>query len=146
MRTFVLHEGVCPATRTHAPNSGGRTPGSKLPASPPSLPRPDGGGQPWPCPCVHDPKKSTRQRACHQPVQETMPNAELPQFLHCLDQPRHLSLHNDRHVNDSVQHRSCNCGISTVSSQTAPRSLPDLHNQHQPPCQCTATETSMVSE
>ena len=33
--TFVLHEGVCPATRTLAPNSGGRTPGSKLPASPP---------------------------------------------------------------------------------------------------------------
>ena len=27
-----------------APNSGGRTPGSKLPASPPPLPRPDGGG------------------------------------------------------------------------------------------------------
>ena len=24
----VLHEGVCPATRTLAPNSGGRTPGS----------------------------------------------------------------------------------------------------------------------
>ena len=30
----------------HAPNSGGRTPGSKLPASPPPLPRPDGGGEP----------------------------------------------------------------------------------------------------
>ena len=103
------------------------------------LPRPDGGGQPWPCACAHGPKKTTRRRARHQPVQETMSTAEPSQFLHCLDQPRHLSLHNDRHVNDSVQHRSCNCGISTVSSQTAPRSLPDLHNQHQPPCQCTVT-------
>ena len=74
-----------------------------------------------------------------------MSTAELPQFLHCLDQPRHLSLHNDRHVNDSVQHQSCNCGISTVSSQTAPRSLPDLHNQHQPPCQGTAAGESQWS-
>ena len=45
VRTFVLHEGVCPATRTLALDSGGRTPGSKLPASPPLLPRPDGGGR-----------------------------------------------------------------------------------------------------
>ena len=35
-------------------------------------------------------KKSTRQQACQQPVQETMPTAELPQFLHCLDQPKQL--------------------------------------------------------
>ena len=36
---------VSPITPTkHAPNSGGRTPGSKLPASPPPLLRPDGGG------------------------------------------------------------------------------------------------------
>ena len=119
--------------------------GVKLPASPPPLPRPDGGGQPWPCACAHGPKKSTRQRACHQPVQETMPTAELPLFLHCLDQPGHLSLHKDRHVGDSAEHRSCNCGISTVPSQTAPRSLPDLHNQHQPPCQCTATGESLWS-
>ena len=90
-------------------------------------------------------KKSTRQRACHQPVQETMPTAELPQILHCLDQQRHLSLHNNRHVNDSVQHRSCNCGITTVSSQTAPRNLPDMHNQHQPLCQCTVTGESQWS-
>ena len=90
-------------------------------------------------------KKSTLRQACHQPVQETMSTAELPQFLHCLDQPRHLSLHNDRHVNDSVQHQSCSCGISTVSSHTAPRSLPDLHNQHQPPCQGTAKGESQWS-
>ena len=99
---------------------GGRTLGSKPPASPPPLPRPNGGSQPWPCTCVHGPKKSTRQRACHQPVQDNA-NCGTPQNLHCLDQPRHLSLHNNRHVNDSVQHRSCNCGISTVSSQNAPR-------------------------
>ena len=45
----------------NAPNSGGRTPGSKLPASPPSLPRPDGGGQNWPCACAHGPKKKLHE-------------------------------------------------------------------------------------
>ena len=34
VRTFVLHEGVCPTTRTLAPNSGGRTPGSQTPGVP----------------------------------------------------------------------------------------------------------------
>ena len=54
-----------------AANSGGRTPGSKLPASPPPLPRPNGGGNPWPCTCVHGPKNSgphamsPQQQACH---------------------------------------------------------------------------------
>ena len=57
----VTRGGVCPAMRTLAPNSGGRTPGSKLPASPPPLPRPDGGGQPWPCICVHGPKKKPHE-------------------------------------------------------------------------------------
>ena len=104
---------------------GGRTPGSKLPASPPPLPRPDGGGQPWPCACAHGPKKSTRRRACHQPVQETMPTAELPQLLHCLDQPQHLSIHNDGHVTNKPT--NCNCGIS----QSSPR----LHrNRGEPGC------------
>ena len=37
---------LCRYAPTHATNSGGRTPGSKLPASPPPLPRPDGGGTP----------------------------------------------------------------------------------------------------
>ena len=41
------HERVCPGKRADdATNSGGRTPGSKLPASPPPLPRPDGWGTP----------------------------------------------------------------------------------------------------
>ena len=34
---------------------------SKLPASPPPLPRPDGRGNPWPCTCVHGSKKPSRQ-------------------------------------------------------------------------------------
>ena len=55
-------------------NSGGRTPGSKLPASPPPLPRPDGLGNPWPCACAHGPKKTQRPS-------------------------QHLSLNNDRHAN-----------------------------------------------
>ena len=58
VRTCVLHECVCPFTCAHASNSGGRTPGSKLPASPPPLPRPDGGGQPWPCAYAQSPKTS----------------------------------------------------------------------------------------
>ena len=55
VRTFVLHERVCPATRTLAPNSGGRTPGSKLPASPPPLP-PWWRGSTRPCTCVQGTK------------------------------------------------------------------------------------------
>ena len=60
VRTFVLHEGVCPATRTLVPNSGGRTPGasSGVPATPS---RRDGSCQPWPCACAHGPKKSPTQ-------------------------------------------------------------------------------------
>ena len=67
---------------------GGRTPGSKLPASPPPLPRPDGGGQPWPCACAHGHKKNT--------------NPTSP---------------------------SCNCGISTVFSTSAPEEPVGKHNQ-----------------
>ena len=44
-----------------ATNSGGRTPGSKLPASPPPLPRPDGGGQPLAVYLCTRPKKPTHQ-------------------------------------------------------------------------------------
>ena len=51
---------LCRYAPTHATNSGGRTPGSKLPASPPPLPRPNGGGNPWPCTCVHGPNNSSR--------------------------------------------------------------------------------------
>ena len=75
VRIFVLHEGVCPATRTDAPYSGGRTPGSKLPASPPPLLRPDGGGQPWPCACAlknQTPRRPTR--ACRQPCPKVSAN------------------------------------------------------------------------
>ena len=50
----VLHEGVCPATRTHAPNWVAEHLGA---SSRPPLLRPDGGGNPWPCTCVHGPKK-----------------------------------------------------------------------------------------
>ena len=35
----------------------------QAPASPPPLPRPNGGGQPWPCTCVHGPEK-TRNLSC----------------------------------------------------------------------------------
>ena len=105
-------------------------------------------GEPWPCTCVHGPKKI-------KPVDECQLRS-LHSLLHCLDHHRHLSLRNDRQCatvsgidvatvgsgpsSPRLHPRTrCNCGISTVASQTAPRSLPDLHNQHQPPCQCTAT-------
>ena len=42
---MVYDDNVYPQRPMHATNSGGRTPSSKLPASPPPLPRPDGGGQ-----------------------------------------------------------------------------------------------------
>ena len=45
VRTMVYDDNVYPWPPMHATNSGGRTPGSKLPASPSPLLRPDGGGQ-----------------------------------------------------------------------------------------------------
>ena len=60
-----------------AANSGGRTPGSKLPASPPPLPRPNGGGNPGrvpvytalktqdPMPCRHNNKHVTTDKELH---------------------------------------------------------------------------------
>ena len=47
VRTCILYDVSVHAIQQYAPNSGGRTPGSKLPASPPPLLRPSGGGQPW---------------------------------------------------------------------------------------------------
>ena len=44
----------------HAPNYGWQnTWESRLPASPPPLLRPDGGGQPWPCACAQGPTNFT---------------------------------------------------------------------------------------
>ena len=64
VRTCVLHESVCPFPCAHASNSGGRTPGSKLPASPPPLPRPNGGGQPGPVPVHRALNPPSNSRLC----------------------------------------------------------------------------------
>ena len=51
---------LCRYAPTHATNSGGRTPGSKLPVSPPPLPRPDDGGTPGRVPVYTAQKKPSR--------------------------------------------------------------------------------------
>ena len=61
----------------------------RLPATPPTFHRPNGGGQPWPCAFAQGPTK----------------NKEHPAFV----------VEHDGHVNDQVQETDCNCGISTVS-------------------------------
>ena len=73
VRTFVLHEGVCPATRTLAPNLGGRTPGSKLPASP----------HPFPA------------------LMAGVRNGRVP--VHTALKRRQLIVHNNGHVNDPLR-------------------------------------------
>ena len=95
---------VCPYIPTVAPNSGGRTPGSKLPASPPPLPRPDGGGQPWPCACAHGPEKEAP--SAHQRVDE------LPLMPHTTGTSTTMPMY----CNQAA--KRCNCGSSTVSPQT----------------------------
>ena len=87
VRTFVLHEGVCPATRTLAPNSGGRTPGSKLPASPPPLLRPDGGGQPRSCTCVQGSKNYVETSTCR--CTTTGMSSSLSKNCFCTSGPEH---------------------------------------------------------
>ena len=44
---------------------GGRTRGSKLPASPPPLPRPNGVGQPRPCACAQGPTSAVQLTSLH---------------------------------------------------------------------------------
>ena len=70
----MLREGVCPAKRTHAPNWVAEHLGasSRRPRHPfPALMR---GGNPWPCTCVHGPKKAFP--SCHEGMLIPMPRSE----------------------------------------------------------------------
>ena len=117
VRTFVLHEGVCPATRTVAPNSGGRTPGGKLPGLPPPLPRPDGGGQPWPCACAHGPKKSdpsTSNTGTSTSLSESQRQLRrLHSFLRCQDHPG-----------------TCRCTTTSMSTNPCPQAVSACNVRH----------------
>ena len=75
----------------------------------------------------------------HRPRSSTA-TAEPTQFLP--SKPRQLSLHNDRHGNNSSCSRR-NCGSSTVSSTTAPRNCTTSKPKYRSPCQCTATGESL---
>ena len=85
-------------------NLGGRTPGSKLPASPPPLLRPNGGGQPWPCACAQSPTKTRAQ---------------------------HLSLNTTGMSTTRSKKRAATVG-SRLSPNTA-HELQDLYNPRRPP-------------
>ena len=75
----------------------------RLPATPPPLLRPNGGGQPCPCACAQGPTNTLKK--LHASCMSSQP----------------LLLHTNGHVNNSVHASTCcNCGISTVFSQTAP--------------------------
>ena len=85
-----------------------RLPGhpGETPSDPGPLPRPNGGGQPWPCACAQSPTK------LHASCVSTQP----------------LLLHTSGHVNNCVHASTCcNCGITTVFSQTAHEETLDLH-------------------
>ena len=59
------------------------------------LPRPDGGGQPWPCTCVHGPKKSSQSMSA---------NCEPPQFT-ALSRPSPAPVFAQRRAMNQVQDR-----------------------------------------
>ena len=91
-------------------NSGGRTPGSKLPASPPPLLRPNGGGQPWPCACAHGPKNSDPSTSQHGHV-DTLPKNQrqlrrIHSLLHCQDYPV-----------------TCRCTTTSMSTNPCPQAV-----------------------
>ena len=129
-----------------ATNSGGSTPGSKLPASPPLLSRPGGGGQPWPCTCVHGPEKNYAVGSL--PAPEDLHNQDVEHLVNGLQQGnlmicspnqgkrplRHdsdvddLDMHNNGHVNNITKNGTC--GISTVCTQTALNVPVSEHNGH----------------
>ena len=101
---------------------GGRTPGSKLPASPPPLLRPDGGGQPWPCTCVHGPKNYVEASTC---CTTTGMSPSLSKNCFCTSGPEH-SLAQQRACPHPCPRRldlwntvkmSCSCGTSTHQDQ-----------------------------
>ena len=67
------HEGVCPATRTLTPNSGGRTPGSQTPGVPAT---PSSTRWRWStlavCLCTRLPKKAPRAHHSHDELDNPM--------------------------------------------------------------------------
>ena len=118
MRTCVLMRCVSPYPITNAPNWGGRTPGSKLPASPPPWPsRPSSWTEGEKCP-KHEAKSpfqsvSNLSMNGSEPRPGTAGNlsqhedsdvhnragtapGHLHTILHCLDHPAHV-VHNNGH-------------------------------------------------
>ena len=83
----------------HAPNSGGRSPGSQTPGDPATPSPPCGGGQPWPCACAEGPTNLS----CRKPMS-----------LH-----DHRDVHNRRNCTCSTSEQLHTRGIDHVQTATA---------------------------
>ena len=101
---------LCRYAPTHATNSGGRTPGSKLPASPPPLPRRDGGGTPGRVP-VYTAQKATRRHATNCNC------GDLRSFLHVKTSNCHCT---STGMSTTLM-KNCNSGTSTVICTPRPK-------------------------
>ena len=63
----MIHDTASLSWRVRTMHLIGRTPGSKLPASPPPLHRPDGGGTPGRVPVYTAPKKASQTETAEPP-------------------------------------------------------------------------------
>ena len=116
VRTLSLYDVSVHATQQHAMNSGGKSPGASD-SRRPRLPRPNGGGQPWPCACAQG---STKLHASCRRAQPAHRDVD-----HLVNEPWKTACapcHDDFPA-------SCNCGSTNVLSTTAPGNLHDPHNK-----------------
>ena len=144
--------------------------GVRLPASPPPLPRHDGGGQSWPCTCVQGPKKNVETSTCRCTGTSTgMPTSlsrKSGPVEHHEDELHLRHIHCDAHQVQGACHctqrarkprprtggiapgasTSCNCGDSTVFSTSAPEEPADLAQpRRRTLCRWSATGQSLWS-
>ena len=120
-----------------AANSGGRTPGSKLPASPPPLPHPDGGGTPGRVP-VYTAKKANHQQTnstCeaaqqgHRPLQRSPFNMNW-KWLWLSAQKTPMQLN---------QHSACQTHPTSTRVQDVSDGVFSLHRLNAVPCKIVST-------
>ena len=139
------------------PNSGGRTPGSKLPASPPPLPRRNGGGQPGPVPvhrALHPPSNSrlcmfagtsTLSMNCATSSTKASVVAHNGNATTCTANVDHLvnvlqlgklcgeTDHENLHLRHERDDDELHCGISTVLHRQQRRICTTCKQGHPPP-------------
>ena len=150
---MINGNGVSVQARSHVQLIGWQNTWEQAPGVPPPLHRPNGGGQPWPCTWAHGPKKSSQSMSANcgaSTVTALSRRSPAPVVKRqaCEQQCPASTLQLwdlDRLLHVCTRKRGATVGSKPSSQRLHLRNLLDLHNQHQPPCQCTATGESQWS-